>query len=400
MTTIHGTVAPGFEPVRHAFEENFRTRREIGAACCVYVKGERVVDLWGGYRDAQTRAPWDPDTMVIVFSTTKGMTAVALAVAHSQGLFEWDDPVAKYWPEFAQNGKAEISVRQLLSHQAGLSAVDVPLEPATLANLDELAKVLAAQRPAWQPGTRSGYHAVSIGWYVSELLRRVDPKQRSAGRFFSDEVAKPLGVEFYIGLPASVSTERLARIKAVNKSLLLLKMNPKSLPWPFVRDMLLPKRLAARTFNNPKVRASQLVQRPEYRTIESPASNGIGSARAIARVYASMATGGHELGIKPATLDELKKPPRVPSGGPRDLVLHVDAAFSCGFTKPCSMTRFGSSDTAFGTPGAGGSFGFADPDRELGYAYVMNHMGYHIADDPREKALRDATYACLRKIDG
>jgi CubicO group peptidase (beta-lactamase class C family) len=396
MRTVYGTVAPGFERVREAFDENFRKRDEIGAACCVYVKGERVVDLWGGFRDERTRAPWEPDTMVIVFSTTKGMTAVALAVAHSQGRFDWDDSVANYWPEFAQNGKAAITVRQLLSHQAGLSVVDVPLEPPKLANLDELAKVLAAQRPSWEPGTRSGYHAISLGWYESELLRRIDPRKRSAGRFFAEEVAKPLGIEFFIGLPASVPIERLARIKAVNKASLLFKMNPKTLPWPFVRDMLLPKRLAARTFSNPKVRASELVRMPEYRTVEMPASNGIGSARAIARVYASMATGGHELGIKPATLDALKSPAVAPSGGSRDLVLHVDAAFSCGFTKPCAMTRFGTSDTAFGTPGAGGSFGFADPDRELGYAYVMNHMGYHIADDPREKALRDATYDCLR----
>ena len=137
MSTVRGTVAPGFERVRDAFEENFRRRGEIGAACCVYVKGERVVDLWGGLRDERTSAPWEPDTMVIVFSTTKGMTAVALAVAHSQGLFDWDEKVAKYWPEFAQNGKAAITVRHLLSHQAGLSAVDEPLDPARLANLDD-----------------------------------------------------------------------------------------------------------------------------------------------------------------------------------------------------------------------------------------------------------------------
>ena len=396
MTTVQGTVAPGFERVRDAFEQNFRTRRELGAACCVYVKGERVVDLWGGLRDAQTRAPWEADTMVIVFSTTKGMTAVALAVAHSRGLFDWDEKVATYWPEFAQNGKGDVTVRHLLSHQAGLSAVDEPLDPRKLADLDGLARVLAAQKPSWAPGTRSGYHAISIGWYESELLRRIDPKQRSAGRFFADEVAKPLGIDFFIGLPDAVKDDRIAKMIAVNKLRLLFKINAKTLPWPFVRDMLMPKRLAARTFSNPDVRAAELVKMPEYRTLEMPASNGIGSARAIARVYSSMASGGAELGIKPATFDALKKAPILPSGGPRDLVLHVDAAFSCGFTKPCPMVQFGTSASAFGTPGAGGSFGFADPDRELGYAYVMNRMGYHIADDPREKALRDATYACLR----
>ena len=396
MTTIQGTVAPGFERVRDAFEENFRKRSELGAACCVYVKGERVVDLWGGLRDAQTKAPWEPDTMVIVFSTTKGMTAVALAVAHSQGLFDWDEKVATYWPEFAQNGKDAITVRQLLSHQGGLSVVDEPLDLPKLADLDVLASVLAAQKPSWAPGTRSGYHAISIGWYESELLRRIDPKKRTAGRFFAEEVAKPLGIDFFIGLPEDVNNDRIAKMLAVSKLQLVFKINPKTLPWPFVRDMLMPKRLAARTFSNPKVKPSELVRMPEYRKLEMPASNGIGSARAIARVYSSMAGGGRELGIKPATFDALKMAPMLPSGGPRDLVLHVDAAFSCGFTKPCPMLQFGSSASAFGTPGAGGSFGFADPDRELGYAYVMNRMGYHIADDPREKALRDATYACLR----
>jgi CubicO group peptidase (beta-lactamase class C family) len=396
MTTVQGTVAPGFERVRDAFEENFRRRGELGAACCVYVKGERVVDLWGGLRDATSRTPWEADTMVIVFSTTKGMTAVALAIAHSQGLFEWDEPVATYWPEFAQGGKAAVTVRQLLSHQAGLSAVDEPLDPPKLADLDALAKILAAQKPAWEPGSRSGYHAFSIGWYESELLRRVDPKKRSAGRFFADEVAKPLGIDFFIGLPDSVTNDAIANIVAFTKAKMLFKINPKTLPWPFVRDLLMPKRLAARTLNNPKIRSSELVKMPEYRTVEMPASNGIGSARAIARVYSSMATGGTELGIKAATFEALKKAPVLPSGGPRDLVLHVDAAFSCGFTKPCPMLQFGTSAAAFGTPGAGGSFGFADPDRALGYAYVMNRMDYHIANDPREKALRDATYACLR----
>jgi len=396
MTSVHGTVAKGFERVRAAFQENFRARGELGAACCVYVKGERVVDLWGGLRDAQTKAPWGPDTMAIVFSTTKGMTAVALAVAHSRGLFDWDEKVATYWPEFAQHGKGAITVRLLLSHQAGLSAVDEPLDPPKLADPDVLAKALAAQKPAWAPGTRSGYHAISIGWYESELLRRVDPQKRTAGRFFAEEVAKPLGVDFFIGLPESVTNDRIARLVAVNKLSLLFKMNAKTLPWPFVRDMLLRKRLAARTFSNPDVTPSELVRMPAYRSLEMPASNGIGSARAIARVYSAMARGGAELGIAPATFDALTRPPVLPSGGPRDLVLHVDAAFSCGFTKPCPMLRFGTSASAFGTPGAGGSFGFADPDRELGYAYVMNRMGYHIADDPREKALRDATYACLR----
>ncbi|HEY5946488.1 MAG TPA: serine hydrolase domain-containing protein [Kofleriaceae bacterium] len=393
MTKVHGTVAPGFERVRDEFARNFSHRKELGAACAVEVGGKRVVDLWGGVRDATTRAPWTEDTMVLVFSTTKGMAAIALAVAHSRGLFEWDQPVAKYWPEFAQQGKGAITVRQLVSHQAGLCGVDEPFDANKLADLDLVAKALAAQAPAWEPGTRHGYHAISIGWYLGELVRRVDPKRRSLGRFFHDEVATPLSIDFYIGLPDSVPRERVASIEMRSRLSLLLHLN--TLPWRFVRDIMKPKTLTARSFNNPRVRGSATLDTPAYRAVEMPASNGIGSARAIARAYGALATGGRELGIQQATLGALMKPPTRPRDGSYDLVLHVDTAFSCGFLKPCGVCKFGSSGTAFGTQGAGGSFGFADPDIGLGFAYVMNRMGFHVADDPREKALRDATYACL-----
>jgi CubicO group peptidase (beta-lactamase class C family) len=394
MTAIYGTVAPGFERVRDAFARNFTHRKELGAACTVELHGERVVDLWGGVRDAASGAPWQEDTMVLVFSTTKGMSAIAIAVAHSRALFEWDDPVAKYWPEFAQQGKSAITVRQLLSHQAGLCAVDEPFDAVKLADLDRVATALAAQAPAWQPGERHGYHAVSIGWYESELIRRVDPKQRSLGRFFHDEVATPLGIDFFIGLPTGVPRERVANIQGRSKLSLLLHLN--TLPWRFVRDLMRPHTLAGRAFNNPRVRHTAELDTPAYRAVEMPASNGIGSARAIARAYGALATGGRELGIQEATLNALKQPAMSPRGGSYDLVLHLDTAFSCGFLKPCDVCTFGSSGSAFGTQGAGGSFGFADPDIGLGFAYVMNRMGFHVANDPREKALRDATYACLR----
>jgi CubicO group peptidase (beta-lactamase class C family) len=396
MTTVHGSVAPGFERVRDEFARNFKERGELGAACTVELRGERVVDLWGGVRDAATGAPWEADTLVIVFSTTKGMTAIAVAVAHSRGLFEWDEPVAKYWPEFAQRGKAAITVRQLLSHQAGLCCIDEPLDAAKLADLDVMAKILAAQAPAWEPGARQGYHAISLGWYTGELVRRVDPKRRSLGRFFAEEVAKPLGIDFYIGLPDSVTSDRLAKIKGVSRLAMLFHIN--TLPWRFVRDMVRPRTLAARAFTNPKIRPSELLDMPGFRAIEMPATSGVGSARAIARAYGAMATGGHELGITEATLAALKAPAVRPRDGSYDLVLHLQTAFSLGFLKPCTVCMYGTSGTAFGTQGAGGSFGFADPDIGLGFAYVMNRMGYHVADDPREKALRDATYDCLRRF--
>jgi CubicO group peptidase (beta-lactamase class C family) len=393
MTEIQGTVARGFERVRDAFAKNFSDRKELGAACVVEIRGERVVDLWGGVRDRATREPWQPDTMVMVFSTTKGMSAIAIAVAHSKGLFDWDDPVAKHWPEFAQRGKDRITVRELVSHQGGLSAVDEPLDARKLGDLDGLARALAAQAPSWTPGERHGYHALSLGWYEGELIRRVDPKHRSLGRFFADEVAAPLGIDFHIGLPASVPRERVAKIHGHPMIALLFHMH--TLPWRFVVDMMRPRTLTARSFMNPRLKTGADLDKPEFRAVEMPASNGIGSARAIARAYGAMATGGRELGIQPATMAALVRPATPPRGGPRDLVLHVDTRFSCGFMKPCSVCTFGTTDSAFGTQGAGGSFGFADPDRGLGFAYVMNRMGFHVADDPREKALRDATYACL-----
>ena len=197
----HGWVAPGFEEVETEFRKNFAERGEVGAACAIYHQGKKVVDLWGGYRDHKTRAPWEEDTLVLVFSVTKGMAAMAVAVAHSRGLLDYDEKVATYWPEFAQHGKENITVRQLLSHQAGLSAIDEPLDLETIADQETLATILARQKPAWVPGTRHGYHMWTIGWYMGELIRRVDPQRRNLGQFFQDEVAKPLDLEFYIGLP-------------------------------------------------------------------------------------------------------------------------------------------------------------------------------------------------------
>jgi CubicO group peptidase (beta-lactamase class C family) len=393
----HGTVAPGFEPVRDVFLENFRKRDEIGAACAVYLRGEKVVDLWGGVRDVATGAPWEEDTMVIVFSSTKGMSALALAVAHSRGLFEYDERVATYWPEFAANGKADVTVRQLLGHQAGLCAVDTRFDAKSLADLDHVAAALAAQKPAWEPGDKHGYHAVSLGWYEGELIRRVDPKKRSLGRYFHDEIAAPLGIEFYIGLPPKVAP-RVARIKAFHPLELLLHMH--TLPPRFVLSMVDRSSLTSRAFNNPRLKNPAGLDRPEYLAVEMPASNGVGEARAIARAYSCFAEGGAELGITKETMQALTQPGKAPASGSHDHVLRVDTCFSVGMLKPSAMSRFGTSQTAFGTPGAGGSFGFADPDIGLGFGYVMNRMGFYLADDPREKALRDATYRSVRACGG
>ena len=209
---IQGHVSPGFEAVREAFVENFVRRRELGGACCAYQRGEKVVDLWGGIRNKQTREPWEQDTMVVVHSATKGLAAMTLALAHSRGWLDYEERVARYWPEFAQQGKEKITVRQLLAHQAGLFAFDEPVDRSVVADLDRLAVVLARQKPAWEPGTRQAYHAITLGFYEGELLRRVDPRHRSLGQFFQDEIATPLGEDVYIRLPEQIPNSRLATL--------------------------------------------------------------------------------------------------------------------------------------------------------------------------------------------
>jgi CubicO group peptidase (beta-lactamase class C family) len=397
---IHGHVQPGFEGVRLEFERNFHERRELGAAYAVYHRGRKVVDLWGGYLDKRRSEPWQPDTVTTVFSTTKGVAALTLALAHSRQLFEWDAPVAEYWPEFAQAGKQDISVRQLLDHQAGLCALDPRLDTATLGDFDRLAGILARQRPAWAPGTRHGYHGISLGWYQSELLRRVDPGRRSLGRFFRDEIAAPLGLEFHIGLPSEFPETRIAPIHPMSLAVLPFKVGKRNkLPPGLVLALLKPRSLASRAFRNPPLRSAADFNRvPEMRAVEIPSANGIGDARSIARLYSVFATGGSELELRKPTLDDLMREAQLPSEGVRDLVLHTDTVYSLGFMKPNPAFDFASSPRGFGTPGAGGSFGFADPDARLGVAYIMNKMGVHLVDDPREKALRDATYRAVSKI--
>lgn len=389
---VMGDVDQGYGPVADQFRRNFVERGEIGAACVVYRDGAKVVDLWGGYRDGHRRLPWEQDTLVTVFSTTKGIASLAIALAHSRGLLDYEQPVGSYWPEFAAHGKARITVRQLLAHQAGLPVIDRPLSLADLADLDVVAAAIAEQQPAWLPGTRHGYHGISLGWYEGELIRRVDPARRTLGRFFAEEIAKPLDLEFHIGLPPEVDTSRLAFIHGYKPYEMPLHLH--HMPAPFVAGFLNPRSITARSFANPKVlRETGNYNRLDVLRLELPAANGTGSVRSIARAYSCLAAGGHELGITANTLNALAHPTRPPRGGLRDVVLGVDSAYSLGYVKPFPRFRFGSrSGSAFGTPGAGGSFGFADPDTGVGFAYAMNRTGFRLWDDPRELALREALF--------
>lgn len=387
---VAGFAKPGFEAVRQAFIENFERREELGAACCVYHRGEKVVDLWGGIRDRATGEPWEEDTMALVHSTTKGMAGLAMALAHSRGLFDFDERVCSYWPEFAQRGKGRITVRQLLSHQAGLFALDERPVRSLVADPERLAAVLARQRPAWPPGTRQAYHGITLGFYESELLRRVDPQHRTLGRFFQEEMATPLGLDFYIRLPEEIPDSRLAPLYRFDMVAALFSLPP----------------LLALAAVNPRSRfrrcllGSELPEQSEHvyaRNLEVPAGGGVGTARAVARAYGVFATGGRELGLREETLRQLMEPPVPPARGFRDACLKVEIPFSLGFAKPGPKNPF-AHPSSFGAPGTGGSMGFADPHAEVGYAYIPNRMGAQL-QDPREAALRGAMYRSIGETD-
>ncbi len=392
---VQGDVDEGYGPIVDAFRRNFAEGREVGAACAVYRDGVKVVDLWGGYRNGLTRAPWQEDTLVPVYSTTKGVASLAVALAHSRGQLSYDQRVATYWPEFAAAGKGDVTVRQLLSHQAGLPAIDRPLSLADLADPAVLSAALADQRPAWAPGTRHGYHGQSLGYYESELIRRVDPQRRSLGRYFAEEIAAPLDAEFHIGLPSTVDPDRIAHIHGFTSAEMLLHVG--EMPLPFVLAFSNPRSLSARAFGNPQVLSKvEAFNRPDVRALEIPAANGIGEVRSIAKLYGDAATGGKALGLSAGTMEALTRAAQPPREGLRDQVLRVDTTYSLGYMKPFPRFRFGSSaGTAFGTMGLGGSFAFADPDTGVGFAYAMNRCGFHLWDDPREVALRDALFSTV-----
>jgi CubicO group peptidase (beta-lactamase class C family) len=391
---IEGHVAQGFERVADVFRDNFRRRDELGAAVAVYRGHERLVDLWGGVANRQSGARWQRDTVILMYSATKGLTGLTLAHAHSRGLFDYDEPVSRYWPEFAQHRKDTITIRQLLSHQAGLAAVDEALTPELLADHDRRDALLARQRPEWAPGQHHGYHTTSFGFYAAALLRRSDKQRRGVSAYFADEIAKPLGLAFWIGLPRDFAIARLGRIDSrAPRSFPDLR----KIPFGLLLQAINSRSLTMRSLLNPYVKRASDLDAPTFWHLEHPSTIGIGEVRAIARAYSEFASGAKTLAIDRRTLDAIECAPTPPPGGLFDLVMRMKKNYSLGFTKPMPHSGFGTSHRAYGTAGMGGSFAFADPDQAIGYAYAPNRLGIHIADDPREKALRDAVYSCLRK---
>jgi CubicO group peptidase (beta-lactamase class C family) len=399
LINIKGYTKEGFEKVRDVFQYNFYYRKEVGASCCVFFEGEKVVDLYAGYKDSNRKDEWTADTLSIIFSTTKGICSLAMAMLHSRGLLDYDEKVATYWEEFAFNNKQDITVRQLFAHQAGLFSNDKSFDYELLTNETKLSNCLAKQKPYWKVGNRQGYHAWTIAMYQNELMKRIDLKKRNIAQFIQEEIVQPLNTEFYIGFPEHVDWSRRATCVPFSPTeaitggdnrdfgrLIKNIANPFSM---FYKSLLNPAfALNLNNFNNKK-----------YISLQNGSALGYTNALGLATIYNEFATGGKILNISMHTLEELSKPAIPPKIDKIDLVLGVDIPFSLGFAKPSPYQDFGVDYKAFGTFGAGGSAAFADPSLQLSFAYVMNKMGTHIANDPRELALRQATYECVLALE-
>jgi CubicO group peptidase (beta-lactamase class C family) len=391
MTVIDGEVAAGFEPVREAFETNFARHGDIGAAVCVYLDGRPVVDLWGGVADpADGGRPWQRDTLQLVYSATKGATATAAHLLAQRGALDLDAPVAAYWPEFAANGKAEIPVRWLLTHQAGVAALDRPVPLADALAWQPMVDALAAQRPLWTPGTAHGYHGRTYGWLVGEVIRRVSG--RTPGRFFAEEIAAPLGLDFFIGLPAS-ERGRVSRMVYKQQEFEFSAESLESIPEEFrelVAAVLDPDSAYNRAFSVTDP-AEIDFNSPEVQAAEIPASNGIGTARGLARMYAALI--GEVDGVRLLTPETLAVAAKERASGP-DRVLVIPSRFGSGYMLPTEASLM-TGPNAFGHPGRGGSLGFADPEHGIAFGYVMNHIIEGDPSDMRAASLVDAVRRSL-----
>ena len=367
---IGGFVAPGFERVGEAFEENFSARGEAGAQCCVHMNGESIVDLWGGY---------DEDAIQVVFSATKGATAACANLLVQRGLLDLDARVTEYWPEYGVNGKERTLVRWVLTHKAGVLAPEPGLTMDDLGDWDVMAAHLASQRPAWEPGTAYGYHAVSFGWLVGELIRRVDG--RGLGRFFADEIASPADADLWIGLPES-EEHRVAQVFEEHGS-------PDSLESAGdMSDFIGPHVVAASTLNGLLPGIADAARDRRYRAAELGAVGGVASARGLSRLYAWLLED-----FTSETIDDILRPE---TSGP-DLVLsspaqEVEQKVGRGFMVPPDLSP--ARTRTFGHGGAGGSASFADPERGIAFGYAMTKLVF-APGDARAQSLIDALYACL-----
>ena len=372
-TPIHGKCDPRFAAVQAAFEKNFREHGDVGASVAITLNGEFVVDLWGGHLDEARTEEWREDSLVNVWSSTKTMAAMSLLLLADRGEVDLHAPAATYWPEFAQNGKETVEVRHFLSHSAGLSGMDEKVEGDALYDWEWMTTALAKQEPWWEPGSQSGYHAITQGHLIGEIVRRVSGQ--SIGNFFRQEIAEPTGADFHIGADASLD----ARISNL--------IPPKSGPAPQSAS------IAGRTFANPRVDATQPGQRA-WRAAEIPAANGQGNARSIVRAQTAMANGGQAFGKTILSEAGTKRIFEQQTDG-TDLVLGVPLTFGLGYGLNGAATPISPNKNTCFWGGYGGSSVIVDQDARLCFSYVMNKMETGLLGDPRGFGLAAAMYMAV-----
>lgn len=382
---VQGTIAPGFEKVREVFAENWQGI-EVGACLSVFLEGEKIIDLWGGFRDQACTEKWREDTLVNVYSTTKGLASIAVARLADQGLLDYDAPIVDYWPEFGAQGKGQLSVAQVLSHLGGVCGVDEKIEVADLYDWKKMTRLLAAQKPLWDLGTEAGYHAVTWGYIPGELCLRITGK--SLGTYFRDEIAAPLSADCYIGLPKE-QLRRCATLIGPNRARLQPKPSGALLTAPPITPPLY-----AITMLNPSIKPYQDASSDEWRMAEIAAANGQANARGIATVYGIMANGGRMNGLDFISPEGIVKSTKVEKEDGIDLVTGGPMRRARGFMLGIDGS-YGPNRNAVGHAGAGGSLGFADTDKKISFGYAMNQMQSDPGSTPRSRLLVDALYACL-----
>jgi CubicO group peptidase (beta-lactamase class C family) len=392
---VNGWTESGWEGVRDAFVANFTAGREIGAAFSAFHRGTKVVDLWGGVADPTDGRPWDEDTLVLVFSTTKGLTAMCAHHLAETGALDLEAPVVRYWPEFGAAGKEQVTVAHLLSHQSGLWDIDGRMSLADALAWTPVTEALAAQAPHWEPGTRHGYHATTYGWLVGEVVRRVSG--RSLGTYFQDEIVQPLGGSAWIGLPES-EEPRVARLQTFEETIAARATPGGGGDSSGMRELLQqfmgPNTTLGRSLAAPggAFSAANVWRERAVRAAEVPAANAVTDARTVAQLYAACI--GEVDGVRTLSPAALDRAITQRTSGPNTVLMDLDIQFGLGFMVRSSIMPLGGM-RSFGHFGAGGSMGWADPDAELAMGYVMNKMDMGLAGDPRSSNLVDACYASL-----
>jgi CubicO group peptidase (beta-lactamase class C family) len=370
-----GVCEPRFSAVKEAFVRNFEEHGELGAAVCVIHDGQTVVDLWGGLADPATGRPWCEDTLTVVFSCSKGAVALCAHLLADRGLLDFGAPVSTYWPEFARNGKADTTVGMLLNHTAGIPAFRQPLKPGAFYDWDYMIEALENEGPFWEPGRQLAYHSFNIGWLGGEFVRRIDG--RRIDRFFREEIAGPLGLDFWFGLPQDAEYRVAPQLPLVDHLFYRVKQtDPESIT-------------ALQMMNSGGFAEDEEYNLPRAHAACLPAQGGITNARGLAGMYAPLSLGGSIGGVRLVDLDTVRLMGRVSAATQHDPVLRKPYSYSFGFMKSGSWVK---SALAFGHPGAGGSLGFADPEAKLAFGYVMNQQDH---DPIRRQALVDSTYESL-----